>query len=472
MNIQVRKRSGESDTVVPYNTKQPLAKKLYNLWDTPNPLQSRGEFLQQAKIFLEVSGNAFIRGNCGSSFSAQNMLTMFNVWPQHMQYIRANSYFDALTIEDIIKEWRFKAGEYERRWTPQEVMFTSKANTEIQDDVIFGRSPMVSLRQPISNIDGAYIARNVMMKNRGMRLVFASNAGDATGKIPLQTEEIDILRKSWNEYGMGEGQQQAFFSPYPVTITPIDQNVEKLGLFKEVANDALVVCHGYGVPDVLLKCYIEGTTYENQESSLRRLYQGTLIPEAEEFFNSVNKWLGLHDSEYYLYPDFSHVPCLQDSEEKKEETRKIKSERLISELNAQLLTPDEYRAQMGYAPLPKKPEAEDGAIPDSEQDQKTLEAQAELRGSVGGVQGILNLQASVSAGTTTYEAGIGILTIVYGFSEENAKTLLGEPKPVETAEEETETTDTLPAEDDEDDAAEEEQDDNEEEQDDNETEDE
>jgi hypothetical protein len=351
MNIQVRKRGSEQDTVVPYNTKQPLAKKLYKLWDNPNPLQSRGEFLKQFKIMFEISGNMFIRGNCGSSFNVENLLTIMNIWPQHMQYIRNNSYFDALEMADIIKAWRFKAGEYERQWSPEEILFINNANTEIQDDVIFGRSAMASLYKPISNIDGAYEARNVMQKNRGMRIVFSSAVGDGSGKIPLQAFEVEDLEKRWGNYGMMHGQSQAFFSPYPINVTPIDQNVEKLGLFKEVANDAIVVCHGYGVPDILLKCYIEGITYENQESSLRRLYQGTIIPEAEEFFNSFNKWLGLDQTDYYLWPDYSHIPCLQESEEKKEARKKLRSDRLIAELGARLLTPTEYRLQMEYVPL-------------------------------------------------------------------------------------------------------------------------
>jgi phage gp29-like protein len=57
------------------------------------------------------------------------------------------------------------------------------------------------------------------------------------------------------------------------------------------------------------------------------------------------------------------------------------------------------------------------------------EAQANLRGSVGGVQGILELQASVAAGTTGYEAGIAILELIYGYGDADARRILGQPKP-------------------------------------------
>ena len=52
-------------------------------------------------------------------------------------------------------------------------------------------------------------------------------------------------------------------------------------------------------------------------------------------------------------------------------------------------------------------------------------AQATLRGSVGGVQGILSIQQSVVAGTTTPESATTILIAIYGFDEVTAKQILG-----------------------------------------------
>ena len=56
------------------------------------------------------------------------------------------------------------------------------------------------------------------------------------------------------------------------------------------------------------------------------------------------------------------------------------------------------------------------------------EAQAALRGSVGGVQGILQIQEGVTTGKTDRGAAIEILKEIYGFSEEKAEAILGNPK--------------------------------------------
>ena len=55
-------------------------------------------------------------------------------------------------------------------------------------------------------------------------------------------------------------------------------------------------------------------------------------------------------------------------------------------------------------------------------------AQATLRGSVGGVTSLLLIQQGVSAGTTTKGAGVAMIVNLYGFTEEQAEAMLGDPK--------------------------------------------
>lgn len=59
---------------------------------------------------------------------------------------------------------------------------------------------------------------------------------------------------------------------------------------------------------------------------------------------------------------------------------------------------------------------------------KTLDAQAVLKGSVGGVQALLEVQASYAAGTTSYESAIAILELIFGFDNTEADRLLGSPE--------------------------------------------
>ena len=58
-------------------------------------------------------------------------------------------------------------------------------------------------------------------------------------------------------------------------------------------------------------------------------------------------------------------------------------------------------------------------------------AQATLRGSVGGVTSLLAIQQSVAAGTTSKDAGIAMIVNIYGYDEETAEAMLGDPEPIE-----------------------------------------
>jgi len=64
-------------------------------------------------------------------------------------------------------------------------------------------------------------------------------------------------------------------------------------------------------------------------------------------------------------------------------------------------------------------------------DDATKEAQANLRGSVGGVTGVLSVQTSYSQGLTDYQSAITIFTEIYGFTREVADALLGNPQKTE-----------------------------------------
>lgn len=65
------------------------------------------------------------------------------------------------------------------------------------------------------------------------------------------------------------------------------------------------------------------------------------------------------------------------------------------------------------------------------------EAKARLKGSVGGTQGILQIQESVASGVTQYEAAVALLFEIYGFDDATARKLLGNPAELKAAEPQT-----------------------------------
>jgi|19_taG_2_1085344.scaffolds.fasta_scaffold00098_18 Mn-dependent DtxR family transcriptional regulator len=100
-----------------------------------------------------------------------------------------------------------------------------------------------------------------------------------------------------------------------------------------------------------------------------------------------------------------------------------------------VMTEDEIRADIG---LPVQEKEDVG------EDSKTKDAQAALKGSVGGVSGIITLLQNVSTGVVNTESAIAVLVELYGFSPEVARaTVTGEVIPENVAQE---MRDTLEAE--------------------------
>lgn len=61
---------------------------------------------------------------------------------------------------------------------------------------------------------------------------------------------------------------------------------------------------------------------------------------------------------------------------------------------------------------------------------KNEKAQSELRGSVGGVQALVDsIIAAVAVGTLEIDAAVAIIVNIYGFDEATAKSMIGNPKP-------------------------------------------
>jgi hypothetical protein len=352
-------------------TRKEIPARIYELFNNPNILQSRWEFFMQRKIFEEVCGNSFTYGNFALGFKPgiKNITSLWNVWPGYMKFKLAGKYFEATDISEIIKEWKFELGNYKKEWEPWEILHKNKPNTNVSDGLIFGRSPACSLIRPLTNIDMAYESRNVMMKNRGMRVIITSDKQDATGNIPLSPDEHADVQDRFKKYGILGNQDQFWYSPAPLRAQMIDQDVTKLGLFEEIATDAMMVCNAYGVPEILLKLYIKGATFENQEASVRRLYQGTLIPEAEDDMIALNKFLKLDETDWMIVPDFSHIAALQESEEKKAQTEERRKKTAMEEVKNKLMTIDEYRELFGYGKMPEpepKEETENGNAEETE----------------------------------------------------------------------------------------------------------
>ncbi|MCK5602802.1 phage portal protein [Candidatus Pacearchaeota archaeon] len=296
----------------------PVVRNMFRLKNNPNPLQSSKEFLTLTSIFKDVFGNSFVYGNVPmGDFNITNIKTMVPIWPQYMTPLLTGKYFDAISVDGIIKRWDWVNGSNKRPFETEEILHRKdpRINFNTDTDLVMGESRQVSLEKPLSNIIIAYDSRNVIARERGMRAIISSSDSDGNmGSIPMgDPEKQEVQADLKTNYGLMEGQDQFMVTRHNIKVHHVDQDVRKLGLLSEIASDGMVVAERYGVPEILVKLYMKGATFENQESSERRMYQNTTIPDANDRIEDQNIWLKCRDFDHEYIVTFDHIPVLQEN---------------------------------------------------------------------------------------------------------------------------------------------------------------
>ena len=165
----------------------------------------------------------------------------------------------------------------------------------------------------------------------------------------------------------------------------------------------------------------KGSTYNNMRESKLGLITDAVLPllnkAMPELIGFLSKKLGLD----YTYEAITEdIPEMQVHKE-------ILSARLGREVMQGMLSTDEARDILYPALVSERQEQPGGDVleDDPAAEDANANAQANLRGSVGGVQGILEIQASVIAGVTPRVSAIVILMEIFGFDEATANDILG-----------------------------------------------
>jgi hypothetical protein len=306
------------DTVT--KTRAPeVVKKAFQLWDKPNVMQSNWEFIRSYMFFKKTFGNAFIYAQKPNSHptNINEVTALFNVWPQYMKAILTGKYFSAKTMSDIVSQWQFCQYAKPISFATDEILLRRENNISLSQptDKLFGQSILTSQKEPLSNIEKSYETENIVLSNRGARIVVSpdGSGGDEFNKgEPLGDEEKETLIADFEDYGLLEGQKPALVTTVPIKVDVIDQDIRKLGIFESIANNALSVANAFGVPEVLLKLYIQGATFENQNISIKRMYQDTIIPEFVDYVNDLNDFLKLREFGYEYIATFDHIPVMQE----------------------------------------------------------------------------------------------------------------------------------------------------------------
>ena len=193
--------------------------------------------------------------------------------------------------------------------------------------------------------------------------------------------------------------------------------MKDLMLLECIESDFQSICAAYGADRDLFPS-TKGATFENKNNGLRATYQNTIQPQADDFINTLNNALGLFKQGLYLEACYDHVPVLQEDKQMEEQAEKTQTEYLNIQLADGAITIEEYRAELGLPPLTTVAAASQSI------EDKIANAQVQLRGTVGGVEGLIGLSAAVASGAMDRSAAVAIAVNVYGFDLATASSII------------------------------------------------
>jgi len=310
-------------------TRRPDLLNIINILARPNPLQSYSEWQLLSEVNYSIFGNSYDYASLPAGFTDVNYQTITSIKqlpPYLMGYVLSGRYFEQTTIEGIIEKYVLQLSTGAKDIAPGQIFHRNDVNIKFDQNFVKGISKLQGLTMPLTNIEKAFESRNVMIRKRGALGVFTSDNKDGAGSTyPLMDNQMEQIQKDSEKYGTLEDQWQYMYLRHPMTYHKTTMNVDELKLFEEVSADAMLVCNAFGVPEVLLKLYLAGATFENQEASERRLYQSTVIPETNNQMDYFNNWLKTRQGGIRIDATWDHIPVLQANKKEEALTKKENS---------------------------------------------------------------------------------------------------------------------------------------------------
>jgi hypothetical protein len=394
-------------------------KKIRALMKKPNPLQGEKEFKAQQKIYMQLFGFCIVLPIIPAGFEKYGVIEATSLWniPPYMIDVKETSkLFYQTDISGIIEHVKLN---YKGVQTdlPLKNLGIFKDFTPSFNTMVFPESRVCLLEKPIDNIVAALESENEVISYAGSQgIITPDNGGGQFVSVAMGLKEKEQLQLDFKrQYGIRRGQFRYIISPAAIKWQSMGTDPRKLMLIEFVAENSVEVCNGYSFPPFLMG--LRDSTYNNQNTAEKGLYQNAIIPEAESIDETWDNFFGLTKLGLKIETDYSHLPILQEDQVQKSTARKTLTEALKIEFDAGLVTINDWLVELGYDPLPGK--LGDIRATDPKESGVPL---AVIIG-VGGVQGLIEV---VTAQGMSQDARQATLEIVFGLSPQDAARMASE----------------------------------------------
>jgi len=384
---------------------------LLDLIQKPNPMQSWSDVVYSLSVNDALYSNSFAYSPL-RSFNQRNI--MVTLPSGKMEISTTGRTLKQMDVDGLIDSFRFRYdNESFEKLDINDVVYLTTADGM---NLIRPTSKIDALKYPLSNIKASYHKRNVLLENIGAIGILSAQKSDIGGSIPMTPEEKQEIQRDW----YSRSKDELIITESQVNWQPMSYPTRDLMLFEELTADKLAIIDAYGLNYNLFSSD-KGATFSNVKDSIRMCYTDTIIPETQQMYDTIMQQFKLTDEGYKLIADFSHLPVLQDDEVSKEQAMTARVNNYSTMLRDGVITSEQYAAEFGIE-LMKIDAA-------TAQAAGLAQAQTQLRGTVGGLDGIIALNTAVSTGQMDRVTAINTLVNYYGYSESIASAMITSPQP-------------------------------------------
>jgi len=375
----------------------------------PNPVQSWSDVVYSLSVNDALYSNAFGYSPV-RSFDIRNM---FVPLPSNkVQILTSGKTLKQMDVDGLIDGYRF---EYDNNaFESLDLKDVIYLTTNDGMNLIRPTSRIDALKYPLSNIKAQYNKRNVLLENIGAIGILSAQNSDIGGAIPMTPEEKRQIQRDW----YNRSKDEVIITESQVNWQSMSYPTRDLMLFEELNADKIAIIDAYGM-NVNLFSSEKGTTFTNVRDSVRMVYTDTIIPETQQMYDTIAHQIGLDQQGISIVADFSHLPVLQDDEQMKASADKTKVDTYSVMLRDGVISQQQYAMEFGIE-LEQVDKSEAMAA-------GLAQAQTQLRGTVGGLDGIININAAVSMGQMSRETGVNTLVNYYGYERSIAESMITIP---------------------------------------------
>lgn len=390
------------------NGKEAINPDFTELWDTPNTQENGDGLLYRASATYLAAGECFLVRE--QELGARD---------QYFVPVNYNVTIHEDTKGDVLYYTVVHFG-LSKRYLISDVLHIRKPDVTL--DTNHGFSTLRATRKVWESNNEVWGSEATLHKNKGITGVLYSD-----GNRPMtDKEQTDLQSKYDSDYTGQDNFGKVKVSTSKLGYIQMGMNPNDLKSIETRLEHLRTICASYNV-DSKLFGDSAASTYNNMAEARRAMITDAVLPLSKVLLPEIVYFMAQSVlMRYTMELDENSITELQLTNDQM-------SARLGREVIQGLLKPQEAR-RMLYPELAAEEDVsqdtgdsktDDTLEDDPAADNANAQAQAALRGTVGGVQGILAIQQSVVNETTSRESAVTILMTIYGFDEQTANDILG-----------------------------------------------